>query len=42
MEDIPESITDKWSELDEKFYEYPENLTGLIIDYVKNNKSQFE
>ncbi len=42
MQDTPETITDKWDKLDDQFYEYPENLAGLVIEYVKNNKSRFE
>lgn len=42
MEDLPENISDKWDNLDDNFYEYPENLAGLVIEYVKKNKSQFE
>lgn len=42
MEDLPEHISDTWDQLDDKFYEYPDNIGGLTIQYVKNNKSQFE
>ena len=42
MGDLPGEILDKWAELDDKFYEYPENLAALVIKYVKDNKSKFE
>lgn len=42
MEDLPERISDIWEQLDDKFYEYPDNIGGLTIAYVKNNKEQFE
>jgi len=40
--ELPENISDKWDKLDDKFYEYPENLVGLVIEYVKKNRNQFE
>ncbi len=42
MEDISENISETWDKLDDKFYEYPENLAGLVIEYVKVNKREFE
>jgi len=42
MEDLREDISDKWDKLDDEFYKYPENLAGLVIEYVKSNKSKFE
>ena len=42
MEDLSEEITDRWYKLDDEFYEYPENLAGLVINYVKTNKVKFE
>jgi hypothetical protein len=42
MDDIPEKIHEIWDKLDDEFYKYPENLAGLVIEYVKKNKSQFE
>ncbi|WP_298521191.1 DMP19 family protein [uncultured Kordia sp.] len=42
MEKISETITDNWDSLDNEFYQYPENLTELSIEYVKNNKSKFQ
>jgi hypothetical protein len=42
MEDIPKNISETWDKLDDEFYEYPENLAGLVIEYVKTNKKEFE
>ncbi len=28
--------------LDDEFYKYPENLAGLVIEYVKVNKEELE
>jgi len=42
MEDLPESISNNWVRLDNEFYEYPENLARLVIEYVKKNKRSFE
>ncbi|MCC4213200.1 DMP19 family protein [Leeuwenhoekiella parthenopeia] len=42
MEDIPDNISETWDKLDDEFYEYPENLAGLVIEYVKTNKKEFE
>jgi hypothetical protein len=41
MEDIPENVLEFWDILDEEFYKYPENLAGLVIEYVKSNKTDF-
>jgi len=41
MEDIPESVSETWSKLDDEFYKYPENLAGLVIEYVKANRKEF-
>ena len=37
MQNLDESITNVWYELDNKFYEYEENIAGLLIDYIKQN-----
>ena len=42
MEGISESISETWDKLDDLFYKYPENLAGLVIEYVKTNKNKFE
>ncbi|TVZ47482.1 DMP19 family protein [Olleya sp. Hel_I_94] len=42
MEDVPENISETWDKLDDEFYKYPENLAGLVIEYVKANKEELE
>lgn len=42
MEDVPENISETWGKLDDEFYKYPENLAGLVIEYVKANKEELE
>ena len=42
LEDLPESVSGKWEDLDDEFYEHSESLEGLIIDYVKRNKENFD
>ncbi len=42
MEDVPKNISETWSKLDDEFYKYPENLAGLVIEYVKVNKEKLE
>lgn len=42
MEDLPSTISEEWDELDERFYEYPENLAELLIAFVQQNKHRFE
>ena len=42
MKLIPESVSDTWAKLDDEFYKYPENLAGLVIEYVKSNKADFK
>ncbi|MFB9865480.1 DMP19 family protein [Rufibacter immobilis] len=42
IDDLPESISDNWERLDNEFYKYPDNLGGLVIEYVKNNKKSFQ
>ncbi len=42
LEDVPEDILETWDKLDDEFYKYPENLAGLVIEYVKVNKEELE
>lgn len=42
MKEIPDSVSETWDKLDDKFYEYPEDLAELVIEYVKANKKEFE
>lgn len=40
MPDINDEISKVWDDLDNKFYEYEENIAGLLIEYVKQNSSE--
>lgn len=42
MDGLPDSILNKWDKLDEQFYKYPDDLTMLVIKYVKENKKHFQ
>ena len=42
MQKLSEEISDIWNKLDDKFYEYPENLEEKVIAYVKKNLNEFE
>ncbi len=42
LEDLPAEISDGWEKLEKEFYEYPENLARLEINYVKANRNKFE
>lgn len=37
MQDLDEKTSNIWDDLDNKFYEYEENIAGLLIDYIKLN-----
>ena len=37
-----ESNSELWNELDSEFYKYEDNISDLIINFVKKNKSDFE
>jgi hypothetical protein len=37
MQDLDEKISEEWHQLDDKFYEYEDNIPELIIEYVKAN-----
>jgi hypothetical protein len=37
MRNLNESTTKVWDDLDDKFYEYEDNIAGLLIDYIKQN-----
>ena len=37
MQNLDERISNVWDDLDNKFYEYEENIAGLLIDYIKLN-----
>ncbi len=42
MNDSPEEIPNKWEKLDNQFYKSKEHIGGLVISYVKENKSHFK
>jgi hypothetical protein len=42
MEEIPESINNKWINLENEFYTYPEHLAGLVIQYIQDNIDKFK
>ncbi len=37
MQNLDERTSNIWDDLDNKFYEYEENIAGLLIDYIKLN-----
>ncbi|OGC69552.1 hypothetical protein A2415_03170 [candidate division WWE3 bacterium RIFOXYC1_FULL_39_7] len=41
MESLPKEVTTKWDELDHKFYEYTDNLSELLIGFVKSHLDSF-
>ena len=41
MAALPESARETWSELDGRFYEYPDNITELMRAYVKAHRDEF-
>ena len=38
MEDLSDEISEKWNKLDDKFYEYEENIMSYVIEYMRKNK----
>jgi hypothetical protein len=38
---IEETANEKWEELDQKFFEYKDNLNSLNIEYVKKYRTEF-
>jgi len=41
VEQIEEKSDEVWNKLDDKFYEYPEDLNQLNINYIMQNKDFF-
>jgi len=37
MQNLDERTSNIWDDLDNKFYEYEENIAGLLIDYIRLN-----
>ena len=42
LSEIENRAMDNWNNCDNLFYDYEENLTELLIDFVLENKSDFE
>ena len=40
LENLNENRWGKWDHLDDKFYEYEEDIVKLLADYLKENKNQ--
>ncbi len=41
QEKLPEKINVAWDKLDQKFFEYPDDLASLLREYVLAHKDQF-
>jgi len=37
-----EKLEEQISELDDKFYQYPDPLSALLYKYIKENKASFD
>lgn len=42
LENVDKETSKKWNALEDKFYEYEENIGGLLLEFVKKNKSEFK
>lgn len=42
LENIDAKTSEKWNELEDKFYLYEENIGGLVLEYVRQNKTEFK
>ncbi|WP_445722177.1 DMP19 family protein [Flavobacterium sp.] len=42
LENINEQTSEKWTQLEDKFYLYEENIGGLVLDYVRKNINKFK
>ena len=42
LENIDEQTSEKWTQLEDKFYLYEENIGGLVLDYVRKNINEFK
>jgi hypothetical protein len=40
MQNLDNKIVEAWNALDDKFYEYEEDIAGLVIDYIRKHKSE--
>jgi hypothetical protein len=41
MDGLRESVRDRWSALDDRFYEYRDNLSSLAAAYIRAHRDQF-
>lgn len=42
LENIEEQSNPVWAQCDSEFYQNPDNITELLLDYVKRNKAEFK
>lgn len=42
LEKIDDQTSEKWNELEDKFYLYEENIEELLLEYVKQNRTNFK
>ena len=42
LEGLGPEARGRWSELDERFFEYPDDLTGCLYAYVRANRAQIQ
>lgn len=42
LENIDSKTSQRWTELEDQFYLYEENIGGLLLKYVKGHKTAFE
>ena len=42
MEEIEDDSEDTWNELDDKFYEYEDDIPSLILSYIRSNRKEFK
>ena len=40
LDAVQDEAADEWSRLDEAFYDYPDDLTGLLYRYVQEHKAE--
>lgn len=41
LENLKSDVEDIWEKCDDQFYEYEDNLTELLADYIKSNINKF-
>jgi len=40
LDAVRDKAADEWSRLDEAFYDYPDDLTGLLYRYVQDHEAE--